>query len=159
MPSGRSASGVSGADGASTAGGLDHHQPCCDHMPGSEQRHTARCIWHRILREMPERTEAEVTFAGTCTSARRRCVGHPARPACRRVTRRDTKGPGRLVRGVGGVERRAPCCCPCLQCATSPLAELSIERIRVSVRLSISKRSRRPRLSSCAGHSGNRVRE
>src|SRR5580693_8329438 len=72
-----------------------------------KQRHTAHRIWQRIRAERPEQIVAESTIR-KYVHERKRELGWSPRTTLRAAELHAGAGrPGRLVRGVGGVERRA----------------------------------------------------
>ena len=77
-----------------------------DRRAPRKQRHTAHRIWQRILNEMPERNVTEVTVR-QYVRERKAELGWSTRAVC--VTQSyqpGQEGQGRLVRSVGGAERR-----------------------------------------------------
>jgi hypothetical protein len=78
-----------------------------DRKAPRKQRHTAHRIFERIRTEQPECKVAEVTVR-QYVRERKRELGWSTRVTWRAAELRAGAGrPGRLVRGVGGVERRA----------------------------------------------------
>src|SRR5712692_6762414 len=77
-----------------------------DRRAPRKQRHTAHRIWQRIRAEWPEQVVAESTIR-KYVRERKRELGWSTRTTCVPQLRAGAGRPGRLVRGVGGVERRA----------------------------------------------------